>query len=290
MDNYQIPAETTIAYAHLKVSNLDRSVEFYVDKVGFKSNVKYHDTIGLSATGLPPYSLYLTEVENAEPKPPHTTGLYHAAVRLPSRIDLANALKRLLKFEWSFQGAADHGVSEALYTVDPDGNGLEFYADRPRGQWPRTNGHYGMFSDPLDLNDLLNVSNNGSHAEIPAGTSMGHVHLQVADLAQAREFYHGVLGLEITQSDYPGALFMAAGGYHHHVGVNTWAGKGAPPPPPKAVGLDSFGLRIPNGNAFQALRMRLQSAGIAVEEVRENGIFTALKIHDPSGNQVDLVM
>jgi catechol 2,3-dioxygenase len=290
MDKFQIPSETTIAYARLKVADLERSADFYVDKVGFKPNVKNGDTLGLSATGLPPYCIYLTEIEYAEPKPPRTTGLYHAAVRFPSRIGLANSLKRLLSFEWSFRGAADHGVSEALYLVDPDGNGLEFYADRPKSQWQRSNGHIRMGTDALDLNDLLNASNDGARPALPEGTNMGHVHLQVADLGQARHFYHDILGLDVTQEDYPGALFLSAGGYHHHIGLNTWAGKDAPPPPPQAVGLGSFGLRIPNGNAFQAVRKRLDSAGVAAEEVRENGIFKSLKVLDPSGNQVDLVM
>lgn len=290
MNNTPIPAETSIVSVKLKVADLSRSLDFYVDRVGFKSNSRWDNTISLSANGMPPYCFSLVEIRGAEPKPPRTTGLYHAAIRLPSRTDLANTVKRLLSVEWPFLNAADHGVSEAVYTADPDGNGLEFYADRPRSRWRRSGRYYRMVTEPLDLTDLLDACNDGRSQEIPGGTDIGHIHLQVADLEAARHFYHNLLGFDITQADFPGALFLSAGGYHHHIGVNTWAGNGAGPAPENAVGLASFAVRIPSGKAYQAVRARLESSGVPVTEVRKNGIFAALLVKDPSGNLVELLL
>src|SRR5262249_17342915 len=154
--------------------------------------------------------------------------------------ELARALERVARAGWAFTGASDHLVSEALYLRDPEGNGIEIYRDRPRDEWRRVDGDIEMATLPLDLAGLMAEAPEDPEAGMPAGPRRGHVHLQVADLVAAEAFSHGVLGFDVTVRSSPGALFLSAGGYHHHVGLNTWAGEGIPAPPPGARGLRSF--------------------------------------------------
>jgi catechol 2,3-dioxygenase len=282
MKEYSLPAETKIAFAHRTVSDMQRALSFYQEKVGFHLVQRVNGSAALSASGKRPASIYLTELRDAEPRPSRTTGLYHVAIRLPNRAELGRTLQRLLAHDWRFFGAADHGVSEALYTADPDGNGVELYADRPRTRWDWNGGQVEMGTEPLDLNNLVNAGMRSGGNGLPPQTDVGHVHLQVSDLEQARAFYHDLLGLEVTQSETPGALFMAAGKYHHHLGVNIWAGEGVPAPPPNAVGLFSFGLHIPDRTARRILSDRLKGAGISLEETGTGGILA----HDPDGNGI----
>jgi catechol 2,3-dioxygenase len=209
-----------------------------------------------------------------------TTGLYHFAILVPSRAHLARALRRLVDARTRLQGAADHGVSEAIYLADPDGNGIEIYRDRPRPEWPMTDGQLHMGVDPLDLEALLDESDDRSSALGP-GTVVGHVHLHVADLAAARRFYVDVLGFAVMQRYGPSALFVSAGGYHHHIGLNTWAGVGAPPPPPGAVGLRHFVVSLPNASALEEVGARLREAAIPVETDGET-----ILTKDPSANAI----
>ena len=286
MSEYHLPPQTRIGHVHLRVSDLGRALAFYGESLGFHVVKQEGHTCFLSASGEPPCHLLLTERPGARPKPPRTTGLYHVAIRLPNRYELARVLKRLTELQWPFQGFSDHQVSEALYLADPDGNGLELYRDRPRHQWPRRDGMLAMRTDPLDIEDLLRevAADTRPWEGIHPQTDIGHVHLHVADLAAAEDFYHGALGLEVTQRDYPGALFLAAGGYHHHLGVNVWAGVGAPPPPPDAVGLLYFALCLPSVESMRALHAHLQAKGIPVQR-REDVLF----VRDPSGNGVLLM-
>lgn len=277
----RLPEGTYIGYAHLQVSDLGRALAFYRDLLGFREIEGEGSTVLLSATGSPPPRLVLTERRGARPKPPRTTGLYHVAIRLPTRRDLARVFQRLLAHEWPFHGFSDHGVSEALYLPDPDGNGLEIYRDRPRAQWPWQAGRLAMVTKPLDVEGLLREATPEPWEGLPPGTDIGHIHLHVADLEEAETFYHGVLGLEVTQRDYPGARFFAAGGYHHHVGTNIWAGRGAPPPPPDAVGLRAFRLVVPDEAAWEGIRARATAAGLPVRE--RGGV---LFLQDPSANPV----
>jgi catechol 2,3-dioxygenase len=231
----------------------------------------------LSATGTEPDHIRLTEHPGALPRPPHTTGLFHAAIRLPNRNALAILVRRLIQQRAKVQGFSDHGVSEAIYLADPEGNGLELYADRPNLAWPRTDNHLAMVSNPLDVDELL------AHAEDPVeswrginpGTDIGHVHLQVSDLRKAEEFYHERLGFEITQRTYPGALFFAAGGYHHHIGVNVWAGKKVTRPPDNAVGLLAFSIVAPRPEVWRSATESGDSA-------------SNLRVYDPDGNAIEL--
>jgi catechol 2,3-dioxygenase len=211
---------------------------------------------------------------------PNATGLFHVAILVPTRRDLALALVRLARARWSLTGASDHLVSEALYLDDPEGNGIELYRDRPREEWTYAGGQLEMATLPLHLQDLLGEldERDAETGGAPAGTRIGHVHLNVADLADAEAFYGGALGFDVTVRGYPGALFMSAGGYHHHIGLNTWAGEGAPPPPDGALGLRWFEVELPSAAHVDEAAGRLEQAG--ADPVREDGVVLA---RDPSG-------
>lgn len=291
MNEFRLPTATQIGHAHLQVSDLPQALHFYNSLVGFKEISRNGETAVLSATGKFPAHILLTARADAKPKPPRTTGLYHTAIRFPNRWELARVFRRLIEHGWPFQGFADHIVSEALYLADPDNNGVELYTDRSREQWRWRNGTVEMATDPLNVEDLLRELEKDSTPweGVHPDTDIGHVHLHVADLQKAEAFYHGVLGFDITQRSYPGALFISAGGYHHHVGLNIWAGKGAPPPPPNAVGLLAFSIRVPDLDTFQILQERLNAVGFSFEDrsaaVGQATIFT----RDQDGNGVEIV-
>ena len=240
-----LPDDAHIGQVSLTVRDLDRSVLFYRDVLGFHESKRAGRTSLLGPEGGRTL-LELDENKGAIPKPNRSSGLYHFAILVPSRAALGRSLRQLVEKRWPMTGASDHLVSEALYLSDPDGLGIEIYRDRPRQEWRMRNGQLLMATDPLDLNGLRDEPG----AEVPwdgleAGTVMGHVHLHVPALDTAESFYCGQVGFEPTVRGYPGALFVAAGGYHHHLGMNTWVGAGAPPPPEHAVGLRSFTIESP---------------------------------------------
>jgi catechol 2,3-dioxygenase len=284
MDNYRLPEPTHIGYVHLRVANLDRALAFYRDRLGFREIARQESAVSLSANGESPPRVILTGHPGAVRKPPHTTGLYHVAIRLPDRPALARVFRRLIESQWPLQGAADHLVSEALYLPDADGNGIELYVDRPRDQWLRSGGQMDMATKALDVEGLLAQAGNAAWDGIDPRTDIGHVHLHVGDLARAEAFYSDLLGFEVMQRSYPGALFVAAGGYHHHLGLNIWAGRGAPPPPPDAVGLIAFAIALPDEDSRHLLIARVKSAGVAVEESESSAL-----LRDPDGIEVALV-
>lgn len=279
MDNSPavLPPDTSLGPVDLAVVDLDRAVRFYQDVIGFRLVEQSQGTAGLSATGRAPL-LILTGMPGA--RRGRTAGLYHFAILLPARADLARALRHLVDARAPMQGASDHGVSEALYLQDPEGNGIEIYADRPRAQWPIRNGRLAMGTQALDLEDLL-AHDARPWEGMPEGTRIGHIHLHVSDLARAERFYAGVLGFDVTVRGYPQALFLAAGGYHHHVGLNTWAGEGIPPMDPEGAGLRFFALEVPGDTARRAVLDRLRAAG-PVQEVRDGPVRGWLA-RDPDG-------
>lgn len=231
-----LPSDAHIGQVSLTVRDRSRSVAFYREVLGFEE---------VDGGLAPPGGRVLIELHeraDAIPRPRRTAGLYHFAILVPSRVALGRSLRRLFETRWPLTGAADHLVSEALYLDDPDGLGIEIYRDRPRDDWQRLpDGQLAMATDPLDLQGV----HDEPGADTPwrgleAGTIMGHVHLQVPHLDAAESFYCDHIGFEPIVRRYPGALFVAAGGYHHHLGLNTWAGVGAPPPPENAVGLRAF--------------------------------------------------
>ena len=269
-----IDPRTTVGAVSLTVSDLGRSQQFYERVIGL---VPASDGL-LGAPGEPFLVLYGDR--SAPPLNGRATGLYHFAILMPTRADLARSLRRIAEARWPLDGASDHLVSEALYLSDPDGNGIEIYRDRPREQWRRREGRLEMATIPLDL-DTLMVESGDASAGVPSGTTIGHVHLQVADLDEAERFYSGALGLDVTVRGYPGALFVSAGGYHHHLGLNTWHSAGASPPLPGSVGLRSFEVRLPDRAAFEHTFERVRAAGIEGETV-DGGVL----VRDPSGNGV----
>jgi catechol 2,3-dioxygenase len=276
-----IDPATSIGAVHLTIADLDASIRFYESHLGFVVHRRDDRTAALGAPDGATL-LVLNQCETA-PRVRGTTGLYHFAVLVPSRADLARALRRLVETRTVLQGAADHGVSEALYLADVDGNGIEIYRDRPRSEWPMVDGHLHMTADAIDLDALLSATDPSSDARLASGTKMGHVHLHVSRLDDAQRFYVDVLGFELMQRYGPSALFVSAGGYHHHIGLNTWAGVGAPPPPSGAIGLRDFELRLPTERAIADVVDRVRSADIAVEPA--NG---GLLVRDPAGNALRL--
>ena len=276
----ELPADASLGAIRLRVADLDRLRRFYEEAIGLRV---LGGNGAVTALGVEEGHA-LVELEAspaAPPRPPHTTGLFHLAILVPSRADLARAIRRVVATGWRLSGASDHLVSEALYLSDPEGNGIELYRDRPREEWPVAGGVIRMDTLPLDLGSLLAEDDAGSPGPgMPAGTTLGHVHLQVADLAAAERFWVDALGLDVTVRGYPGALFTSVGGYHHHVGLNTWAGVGAPPPPAGAQGLVRFELVLPDEQAVREAGERL--AAVTSVELVDDGVLAA----DPSGNAV----
>jgi catechol 2,3-dioxygenase len=277
-----IHPDTSVGTVRLTVADLTRSRTFYQQVLGLKAAEREDGSLALGPAG----GDTLVEVV-AEPaaRPPArgATGLFHQAILVPSRHELALALRRIAEARWPLSGASDHLVSEALYLSDPDGNGIEIYRDRPREEWPHSNGDLQMSTLPLDLDDVLGELRSADHRaeQAASGTRMGHVHLKVANLDDAERFYSGLLGFDVTVRGYPGALFVSAGGYHHHIGLNTWHSQGGSPPPPNSIGLRSFEVDLPSEEELEQVLGRVEDAGVGIE--RRNG---AALVHDPSGNGV----
>lgn len=276
-----IAPATTVGEVQLVVSNLDRSVTFYQNALGFRVLDRQEGRAVLGAGS----RRLLTLVEQSGAKPaPRTTGLYHFAVLLPDRRSLARLLYHMAETEVPVQGASDHGVSEALYLADPDHNGIELYRDREREEWPLDEaGKMEMGTEELDIDDLVLELQDGlaPWEGLPDGTRIGHVHLRVRNIPEAEAFYTGVLGFQLMQRYGTAASFVSAGGYHHHIGFNTWQSAGAPPPPPNATGLRWFELLLPDTTALEAVRARLSAAGLTVD-VQDEGVL----VRDPSGNGI----
>jgi catechol 2,3-dioxygenase len=200
-------------------------------------------------------------------RPGRHAGLYHVALLYPSREELARAATRLATTQTPIQGASDHGTHEAIYLADPDGNGLELAADRPRDEWPTVDEIYARGPAPLDLNGLLAaVASEDASPRAAAGLRVGHLHLQVGDIDAALAFYCDLIGFEL-QARLPSAAFVSAGGYHHHLGLNTWLGEGIPPLPEGTVGLRDWTLVLPTSDDVEAVSARLAAAEVATAEL-----------------------
>jgi catechol 2,3-dioxygenase len=286
---FQIHPDTHIAHVELQVADLANMLAFYGDLMGFRLIENKDGVARLSPTGKPPALLTLTERKGARQQPQFSTGLYHTAFRFPSRGPLATTLMRLVAHEWPLQGASDHRVSEAIYLADPEGNGIEIYRDRPRADWPRLDGAIQMGSDALDLRKLLEEADEAAAQAggIDPATDIGHMHLQVSDTATAEAFYHGLLGLDVVMA-MPTAAFMSAGGYHHHLGANTWNSRNAPPRAEDMAGLRSYAYMIPDQAGWLALFKRLQESGQELEVV-ERDERPGVALQDQDGNRVELL-
>ena len=268
----KLPAETRVGRSALRVADLEEMTAFYRDVVGLRVLDRTAKTATLGAGGT---ALLVLEAD-AEAGPRRGPGLYHNAVRVPSRAALGDALGRV-RDRWALDGASDHRVSEALYFADPEGNGVEVYRDFPRESWPATeDGRAGMATDPLDLPAVEAAA--AGEDRVPAGTDLGHVHLEVSSLDAAREFYVDALGFALRDT-YPGAVFVAAGGYHHHIGANVWNERTGPA---EGRGLSWFEVVVPE-RGLDAARERLAAHGYAPTET-DDGI----AVTDPDGLEVRL--
>ena len=264
----------------LTVADLNRSIRFYEDVIGL---ALLDQADGVAHMGVGEETVLLLHGQPGARPVERATGLYHFAILVPSRHDLARTLYRLLQDDGPEIGHSDHGVSEALYLGDPDGHGIEIYRDRPRDEWPTGNGRLSMVSLPLDARGILSELAGApptSH-RMAEGTFVGHIHLQVAQIPATEQFYTGLLGLDLVQRYGPSATFMSANGYHHHVGANTWAGVGLPPAPADAARLLWYELRLPDAAAQEAIAARLTAAAYPFDRDGEG-----MWVTDPSGIRV----
>jgi catechol 2,3-dioxygenase len=284
MGDVLLPTGTAIGPLGLRVSDLERSLQFYQHALGFAPLAQSEGSVTLGSAGEP--LLTLEHRPNAPRRPARTTGLYHFAVLMPTRAALGRSMQRLAELRYPLQGGSDHLVSEALYLADPEGNGIELYRDRPREEWPRRDGQIVMDNAPLDVAGILEEAEQSGQGwtGLDAGTRIGHMHLQISNTAQARAFYCDLLGFEL-QADWRGAIFVSAGGYHHHLGLNTWETAGGTPPPADALGLSFFTVLLPDQATLAAASERLQGAGVEPRQV-DGG----LAVRDPWNNDVRLVV
>jgi catechol 2,3-dioxygenase len=281
-DAATLPPTLRLGPVHLTVTDLDRSVRFYQDALGLRLHRREDPVAAMGAGG--DDIVVLHEEQSARPPGRHA-GLYHFALLHPSREELARAVHRLAVTRTPIEGASDHGVSEAIYLPDPDGNGIELYADRPRDQWPPPGPgeRVAMFTRALDLDGLLGlVGDEEPRRHADPGLRMGHVHLHVGDLDAALRFHRDVLGFEVM-AFLPNAAFVAAGGYHHHLGMNTWRGEGVPPAPEGTVGLRHWTIVLDDAAQVAAMEDRAAAAGVPAE--RRDG---ALLLRDPAGIAVHI--
>jgi len=274
---FRMPPDAALAGLTLRVRDLAAMGAFYGGILGLLELSRTPDTVQFTPEGRG-FVLTLVHRPEAPLHPLGAIGLYHFALLLPDRASLARIVRRVLESGWPLEGSSDHGVSEAFYLADPEGNGIELYRDRPRSSWPRRNGELAMVTRPLDVRNLLQESPFG--APLDPATRFGHIHLRVDDLVRGEAFYAGVLGLEVTQRSYPGALFLAAGGYHHHVGLNVWGPRRWPPE--GATGLVSYAWTVP-AEALGTLQTWLEAREVPY---RRDG--ARIVLTDPIGIEVSL--
>src|SRR5256885_5598094 len=271
-----LPAETRMGPVHLTVSDLERSLDYYRRVVGLDvlEQGSGRASLGADSTEL----LGLVEQPGAQPSDGYT-GLFHFALLVPDRPALARWMAHAVRDRVPLTGLSDHYVSEAIYLRDPDRHGIEIYADRPRELWEGRVGER-MTTEPLDVKDLLGEA-EGDFERMPAGTTMGHVHLKVASIPQTVEFYRDVLGFDLVVERVPQAAFLSAGGYHHHLGANTRDSAGVPPPPAGSAALRRATVVLPSAEARDEAVRRVADTGQEPEETATGGL-----VRDPSGNAV----
>ncbi len=291
---FSIHPATKIGMVSLKVASLENQLAFYQQALGFQLHWREGNRAGLGAGGAD--LLQLTEEPNLK-KYRGVTGLYHFAVLFPNRRELARALARLIVLKYQ-NYPTDHIMTKTTYLDDPEGNGIELYCESPEdGTWSLASGEYitrradGSLSDgrePLDVEALLKHLQEEDRLDvpIPPETRVGHVHLHVRDIDEAVDFYHGLLGFDVMGVAKAFHMaFVSAGGYHHHIGLNTWQGEGAPPPPADAVGLRYFTVVLPDQKALDEVIAHIDQAGIPANQMEEG-----LLLFDPSQNGVVLTV
>lgn len=271
-----------VGAVHLNVEKLDRSIRYYEDSIGFEAHRREGQTAYLRARGGETDLLVLTEQPNGKPSA-GGTGLYHFAILVPTRADLGRTLRHLAETRTPISGMSDHGVSEAIYLSDPEGNGIEIYRDRPRAEWPIQNDQLEMVTIAMDAEGVLGAGDaeGAAWAGLPGDTIIGHMHLHISNLSAAERFYHEVLGFDLMQHYGGAASFLSYDGYHHHVGINRWK-RGEPTPIREdTLGLRWFTLHPPSVADTLA---RIEAAGLPYI-TRDDGVL----VRDPAGNGILLV-
>ncbi|WP_077358617.1 VOC family protein [Virgibacillus halodenitrificans] len=264
-----------VGHVKIKVEKLERAINFYRDVLGFGILEKTKREVKLTTDGKTSI-LSLVQPEDIIPKQGRTTGLYHFAILLPTKADLANIVVHLTEKNIRF-GASDHLVSEAIYLHDPDGNEIEIYIDRSPSEWRWEHDEVAMAVDPLNFEQLLTHVTPEKWRAMPKETIMGHIHLHVSELKKTEVFYVNGLGFDVVNRFGRQALFLSSGKYHHHIGVNTWNGEGAPPPPTNSVGLEHFTLVLGSEEDRRKVVTNIKELGVDVTEV--NGTYITF---DPS--------
>lgn len=280
-NGYRLPAGLRLGAVRLQVADLDRSVAYYEQVLGLRLRSRDGGTASLSAHDDDAPLVELVERAGARPVAKRgRLGLYHFAILLPDRASLGRFVRHLARIGVQ-AGAGDHLVSEAFYLNDPDGLGIEIYADRPRDTWKRVGRQLMMATDPVDVPALVRAAGDAPWTGMPAGTTMGHVHLHVGDITAAGAFYSEALGFDRVVWSYPGALFLSAGGYHHHLGTNTWAGSGAQPASDDEARLLEWNIVLPTAADVSAAAASLEAAGRDVTRHADDVL-----ARDPWGTQV----
>lgn len=276
-----------ISHVQLKVSNLQNSIEYYKTIIGFDV-LEQTNTTAILTFDDSSSVLSLEEISNALPLKSGQTGLYHFALLLPTRKDLGNFIQHIIQ-QNARVGAGDHHVSEAFYLNDPDGNGIEVYADRPEQSWIwNSNSTIYMTTEQVDVRSVL-AEADGTWNGLPAGTVMGHIHLSVANLSETEKFYTSALGYELVTRFGNQASFISTGKYHHHIGLNTWNSLGGTPTPENGVGLKSFTIVLNNEIEAEKIKNSLSSIGGTVEQFEDAPKFggrQAFSTVDPSGIRI----
>ena len=281
---FRLPAETRIGTVRLQVSDLARSLAYYERVLGFRTLTRSGGVATLGPVDGDTPILELREKPGVNPVPKRgRLGLFHFAILLPDRAALGRFLTHLGEIG-AYAGMSDHLVSEALYLTDPDGLGIEVYADRPRRDWTYEGREIKMATLPLDAQSLMAAGGTTKWSGMPNGTTMGHVHLHVGDLGEGATFYHDALGFDKVVWGYPGALFLSAGGYHHHLGTNTWAA-GAPPAGDNDARLIDWDLVLPDEKSVGDAAASVERAGSHVERLPNGSVLA----RDPWGTAVRLV-
>jgi catechol 2,3-dioxygenase len=274
---FRLPERTRLGRVRLAVSDLARSLAYYEHVLGLRVLDRTGGRATLGAHGDDTPLLELVEQPGVRPVPrTGRLGLYHFAILLPDRAALGRFIAHLARLDVR-AGMANHLVSESVYLSDPDGLGIEVYADRPRTEWQANGREVAMATEPLDVRSVVQAANGEAWEGMSAGTTIGHVHLHVGDLDVGRAFYHQALGLDLTVWSYPGALFLAAGGYHHHLGTNTWA-RGAPGAGDGDARLLEWELVLPSADAVNGALESLERAGAVVHRASDGGV-----VRDPWG-------
>jgi len=278
MTDFQIAPQTHIGQVGLRVWNLDDSIQFYVAIIGLKLLEKSEQRAVLGVGKRP--LLVLNARPDWLPKQ-RGVGLYHFALLVPDRVTLAASLQHLVKTATRLQGAADHFVSEALYLADPEGNGIEIYADRPRETWEKLpNGQLRIGTIPLDINALWKQHDGSEFVGLPESTIIGHVHLHASPQLETVDFYKRVIGMD-EMGNYGPFYFLSAGGYHHHIALQPALAA----PKPKQAGLDWYEIVLPDVDARYDVAERIARAGLSIEEVG-----TIYEFSDPAHHRVRLVL